>query len=285
MGNLLPIGLFSDASLLSVRALRRYHEQGLLVPASVDARSGYRAYAIAQLADAEVIRRLRDLDVPLPEVRRVLDARDPAVTADVLAHHRRRLQARIDEAERIVGEVQELLGNPGELHRVLVHRRIQQPEPVVALRRPLAMADVPDFFAGAFPHLLGVVDRHGARVTGPVGGRFGDGEGMDREGMVVEAFVPTDRPLVVGADGDVVSGHLPATTLAVALHVGPYETMSATYGAVGAWVAENEHCVTGPLQELYLLGPGSDADPAQYRTEVGWPVKPITPVPQEEPCP
>ena len=30
---------------------------------------------------------------------------------------------------------------------------------------------------------------------------------------------------------------------------------------------------------------GSDADPAQYRTEVGWPVKPIAPVPQEEPCP
>jgi hypothetical protein len=49
---LLRIGDFSRASSLSVKALRAYHEAGLLVPADVDPRSGYRSYSVAQLTDA-----------------------------------------------------------------------------------------------------------------------------------------------------------------------------------------------------------------------------------------
>ncbi|GAA4859515.1 MerR family DNA-binding transcriptional regulator [Pseudonocardia benzenivorans] len=42
--DLLTIGAFSRATLLSPKALRGYHESGLLVPAVVDARTGYRGY-------------------------------------------------------------------------------------------------------------------------------------------------------------------------------------------------------------------------------------------------
>ena len=38
----LTIGEFARATHLSVRTLRRYHESGLLEPATVDASSGYR---------------------------------------------------------------------------------------------------------------------------------------------------------------------------------------------------------------------------------------------------
>ena len=57
----LAIGVFSRASLLSIKMLRAYHEAGILVPASVDPRTGYRAYHPGQLIDASVIRRLRSL--------------------------------------------------------------------------------------------------------------------------------------------------------------------------------------------------------------------------------
>ena len=55
---LLQIGMFSLASGLSIKALRAYHEQSILVPASVDPRTGYRAYTVDQLADT--IRDLRE---------------------------------------------------------------------------------------------------------------------------------------------------------------------------------------------------------------------------------
>ena len=55
----MPIGMFSRASSLSIKSLRAHHESGLLVPASIDPQTGYRAYTVDQLADAAVIVRLR----------------------------------------------------------------------------------------------------------------------------------------------------------------------------------------------------------------------------------
>lgn len=53
----MSIGAFSRASFLSVKALRAYHEAGLLVPARVDPSTGYRTYHATQLTDAAVIHR------------------------------------------------------------------------------------------------------------------------------------------------------------------------------------------------------------------------------------
>jgi hypothetical protein len=59
----LSIGQFSQMSYLSVRTLRRYHASGLLEPAHVDPATGYRYYRADQLPAAQVIRRLRSLDM------------------------------------------------------------------------------------------------------------------------------------------------------------------------------------------------------------------------------
>jgi DNA-binding transcriptional MerR regulator len=65
------IGAFSRMTFLSVKALRHYHQIGLLEPTSVDPGSGYRHYSVAQVPVAQVIRRLRDLGMPLADVRRI----------------------------------------------------------------------------------------------------------------------------------------------------------------------------------------------------------------------
>ena len=64
----LTIGEFATLTHLSVRTLRRYHEAGLLEPAAVDPFTGYRYYAAEQIPSAQVIHRLRELDVP-PDAR------------------------------------------------------------------------------------------------------------------------------------------------------------------------------------------------------------------------
>ena len=71
----LAIGEFSRLTHLSIRTLRRYHEAGLLEPARVDDATGYRSYTPDQIPTAQVIHRLRELDVPLPEVQRIARCR------------------------------------------------------------------------------------------------------------------------------------------------------------------------------------------------------------------
>ena len=57
----MAIGDFSRMTYLSVKALRHYHEIGLLAPSQVDPATGYRHYDASQVPMAQVIRRFRDL--------------------------------------------------------------------------------------------------------------------------------------------------------------------------------------------------------------------------------
>jgi hypothetical protein len=72
----LAIGDFSRMTHLSVKALRHCHDVGLLTPAEIDPSSGYRFYVPGQVPIAQVIRRFRDLGMPLDQIREVLQAPD-----------------------------------------------------------------------------------------------------------------------------------------------------------------------------------------------------------------
>ncbi|TWP53979.1 MerR family DNA-binding transcriptional regulator [Lentzea tibetensis] len=87
----MTIGEFAQLTGLSVKALRLYDEQGLLVPAEVDQWSRYRRYAGAQLADAVRLKAMRAAGVSLVDAQRLLAGED------VLGEHRRRLA---EERER-----------------------------------------------------------------------------------------------------------------------------------------------------------------------------------------
>lgn len=70
----MPIGVFARRSGLTPSALRFYDDAGLLRPAETDPVTGYRYYREEQVARATALRRLREIDMPLGTVARVLDA-------------------------------------------------------------------------------------------------------------------------------------------------------------------------------------------------------------------
>lgn len=63
------IGEFSKLSMLTVKALRFYEREGLLIPAAVDEQSGYRYYETGQLETAAAIKALRQLDFSVEEIK------------------------------------------------------------------------------------------------------------------------------------------------------------------------------------------------------------------------
>lgn len=89
----MSIGEFASLSRLSPKALRLYDELGLLAPARVDDDSGYRYYAAAQLDRARLIAALRQLQIPLVEIKSIVDL-DPAAAADRKAEHWNATEAR-----------------------------------------------------------------------------------------------------------------------------------------------------------------------------------------------
>ena len=105
---LLSIGRFSRISGLTIKALRHYDEIGLLRPARVDEPTGYRYYSLAQARDAEAIRRLRSLQVPLEEIAYLLSA-DDVTLRERLAVHRARIERRAVETQHILAELGRLI--------------------------------------------------------------------------------------------------------------------------------------------------------------------------------
>jgi DNA-binding transcriptional MerR regulator len=92
---LLGIGAFSLLTGLSITALRHYDDTGVLPPAFVDGTTGYRRYRRAQVGDGRLVAALRAVDLPLDQVRAVLQANDDGRRA-LLAAHRAVLASRRD---------------------------------------------------------------------------------------------------------------------------------------------------------------------------------------------
>lgn len=263
---MLTIGSFSRATHLSIRTLRRYHEQGLLVPAAVHPDTGYRSYGREQILDAQLIHRLRDMDLPLAVVGQLVEARDPNLTVKVLGEHRAELQCRRLDLERMIAGVEEVLAGPASLDVGPVHLRDQSPDPVLVVRGRTPERDFAAWFARAFGVLHVHAARAGLTVVGPGGARFPDRQ-WDSAAVETEALLPVDR--AVAGDG-VAAGRLPAGRLAVVLHAGPYGGVAAAHGRLGDWAATHGVEPAGSLQEFYLIGPHHTPDPAAWRTEVGW---------------
>jgi len=87
-----------------------------------------------------------------------------------------------------------------------------------------------------------------------------------------EAGVTVDQPIT--ADGEVKPGELPSGPAAIAVHAGPYDTLGATYDAMGRWLDGNpDYLANGGPWEIYLTDPSAEPDPTKWLTEVIFPLK------------
>jgi DNA-binding transcriptional MerR regulator len=271
--DLLPIGMFSRASSISIKTLRAYHEAGILVPARVDPRTGYRGYTVDQLADAAIVQRLRALDLPLEQVREVITERDPDATRRILSGHQQTMQARLDETERIVAELQSTVA---PTTHTPVHVRVEEAVDTVRVRGDVAGDEFAEWLARSYDELDRFLDRHGVAAAGPHGGLYA-AELVDDGPEPAEAFVPIGAPLAVPAGEHHVSlGEVPRARVAVLVHVGDYGTIGDTYRSLGAWVARHAQHAGERVREWYVIGPSDATDPIEYRTEISWPITSAT---------
>jgi effector-binding domain-containing protein len=104
----------------------------------------------------------------------------------------------------------------------------------------------------------------------PIGAPFTHYLASGGEMVVAEVGFRVSGTLV--PHGRVVHGELPGGTVATAVHAGPYETIGETYGRLEAWIRDRGHEPGGTMWEVYLRGPGAEPDPANWRTEIYWPL-------------
>jgi DNA-binding transcriptional MerR regulator len=253
---------------LSVKALRHYHDVGVLIPVEIDPVSGYRFYDAAQVPRAHVIHRLRDLDMPLDDVRSVLEASDVTGRDAAIAAHLERMESQLAEVQGAVSVLRSLLEPPAETPAVT--QRVIAAAETVAITERVHVADFGPWWSAVYPELYDALRQAGVTAVGPSGALYSD-ELFEREEGEVTAFVPVAERTAV--PGRAVSLHVPEVEAAVAVHRGSMAELDVAYGASGlAAVRMGAISVPGPIREYYLVGPLDTPDESRHRTEVCWPV-------------
>jgi DNA-binding transcriptional MerR regulator len=264
----LSIGDFSRATHMSLKALRHYHRLGLLVPEVIDPGTGYRRYGANQIRDAQVISRFRQLGMPLAEIRALLEAPTLQGRQRLITGHLDRLEGTMHQTAAAVASLRDLLAGPPPATAEVTHR--SQPETLAAgISDVLDLALASVWYQGAIGELLATIAAQGVAPAGPPGGIY-DGDLFARERGPATLFIPVDREVIPA--GRVRTEVVPAAELAVIVHRGGHDGIDRSYGALAEHVASRALAVEGPTREYYLAGRHNSADPADWRTEIGWPI-------------
>ena len=261
------IGDFSRATHLTVKTLRHYHETGLLQPALVDPRTGYRRYTTEQIPVAQIIRRFRDLDMPLDAIRTLLAASDVRRRNELIAAHLKRLEGELAKTQGAVASLRNLLEHPAQ--RVDIGRRRAEQVTAAAISEVVAVKDALSWYLGALGDLRASLSAQRKIATGPAGGIFSNAIFSHARGEAT-VFIPCEG--TVRAVGRVTPRVVPAVELATIVHAGSPTNIDLAYGSLATYVAQHALAVEGPLREYYLVGPQDTPEEGAWRTEIGWPI-------------
>jgi DNA-binding transcriptional MerR regulator/effector-binding domain-containing protein len=234
----------------------------------VDPFTGYRSYDIAQVPAAQVIRRLRDLHMPLDSIRTVLGASDVESRNRELAEHLSRMEKQLEQTQASVAALRSLLTGPAV--RPDIRLRSIPAVTALAVEEAVTVEDLTMWAPGAFGELEGALAGGGFRATGCFGALF-PGDFFELERAEITLFVPV-RADAAPAAGRVRLTQIPAVEGAVAVHEGGMDDIDRTYAALGTAVAERAIGVDGPIREYYTVGFADTDDETLHRTEVCWPV-------------
>jgi effector-binding domain-containing protein len=266
--NLVPIGRFSKMTRLSIKALRLYDDIGLLRPAHVDPSSGYRYYDLGQANRAEAVRILRSVDMPLDEIKSVVDEDEPELVHKMLVAHRERLAGKLAAQERMLTYLESLIQREGGIMPYEVQITEVNPQPVAAVRIHTDIGQIADDIASGFRTLVHGIGSASLSPSGAPLIVYHDVIDEQTDGDV-EICVPVNGQ--VGTDSEVYGRELEGGTMASTIHRGPYREIAPAYHTITSWISEHGHEIVGPPGEVYLNDPQTVAED-ELLTRVEFPI-------------
>lgn len=252
----LSAGEFSKRSALSPKALRLYTQNGLLLPAQVDQRSGYRGYDPAQLLDARLIRLLRRAGMPMQSVAEVMAApreqRDSYITSwwD---------QAVAEFAYRrsIIEHLSHTMTGGKDHYPMLPVTTREMPQQTLLTEQAYVDAQhLSDWIVQAGLRQLAAAEAVGGQVEASI--VIYHGEVSEDSDGPVESAVPIDPTQAEKATlpTRVEPSHLEAFVTISRAQV-RYPDILSAYDAVEAWIAETNALQGGSPREYYFGDPST----------------------------
>ena len=153
------------------------------------------------------------------------------------------------------------------MQTVEIENRVLEEQQTAAMFARLPVDAIGPWLAEAFRDIAAYLSKYG---VGPVGMPYARYHRLDDGRFEIEAGFPASTP--VPGEGQVEPSELPGGTVAVAIHVGPYDAMGPTYEALASWVRDSGAEPMGDAWEVYFSDPAVEPDPSRWRTEIVQPI-------------
>jgi DNA-binding transcriptional MerR regulator len=259
--DLLSIGTFANLTRLSIKALRLYDELGILTPLHIDPQNGYRYYGVDQLSTARLIRGMRDMDMPLALIRRMLAVLPVSqVQAELLV--RQHLETRERQLELIRGQArqftQRLKAEAKPMSLEVTVREIPAQQ-ILSITRHHKVDGLSKQIEQDIGALFSLANDSSAR---PLEAPFGiyHGPVSEQEDGPVETCLAVEGK--VEARDNIEVKELAGGKAACVVITGEqchYPELLGGYDAAADWIQRNGFETTQPPREVWYTRPGPDA--------------------------
>ncbi|MCI0551315.1 MAG: MerR family transcriptional regulator [Anaerolineae bacterium] len=255
--DLLSIGTFAEMSRLSIKALRLYDQLGILQPRHVDPQSGYRYYGVDQLSSARMIRNMRDMDMPLATIRRVL-AVLPVSQAQVELLVRQYLEMRERQLEQIRGQARQFtqqLKPEANAMNLEVSVKDIPTQQIISITRHQKVDSLSETIQKDGTALLALVEKQGLTMTGSAFGIYHNPINEQEDGPI-EICIPVSGTAT--GSGDIVVRQQEGGKAACVMITGDqceFPAILGAYDAAADWIQKNGYQIAEPPREVWHTGP------------------------------
>ena len=265
-GTLYKIGMFAAMNHVTVKALRFYEEQGLLIPALIHPETGYRYYTLSQMAVLHQITALKQAGFTLEEIARINAGADEEA---VLLKKKAELLGKISELTRQIAVVDGYLSKrKNALSSPVLVKTI--PETTVAAMK--IRIESYDCLFDRMPEMGVLMEKVGCECAIPEYCFTNYLEpGYEDEDVLVEIC----ESVVTAKEetGGLQFKTLPEIRAACVFHRGSYRTFSESYETVLRYIEENGYEIAGEIRESYIDGVWNRDDESQWLSEIQVPVR------------
>lgn len=261
------IGEFSKITNLSIKALRYYDKEGILNPAKREDENSYRLYGDENFKKASLIKKLRDLQFSISEIKDVLlICQDDYDLSFILEQKKEIIEKEIYLKQELINKIEASI-NHSVKEKIIMNYEIQIKEidevKVAAIRYQGQYDECGEYMGKIFKAARG-------NAIGKAFNLYYD-EGF-REVADIEVCVPVKH----NVDGDSITCKTLSRIKAITtIHKGSYDSLGNAYKALFDYATENKIKVVASSREIYLKGPGMifAGNPDKYETEIILPIE------------
>lgn len=264
---LYKIGMFANMNRVTIKTLRYYDEQKLLIPVYVDDENGYRYYAAGQMAQLHRIIALKMMGFSIDDIRKIMDGAEEKSFL-------------LEKKQEILKEIAVLTEKLSQVESYLARENMNLSALVLIKEIPAAIVCTMKHRIKSYDALFELMPQMGAQMEmldckcaqpAYCFTHYLESGYTDEDILVEICEAVTEKKQ---DSGDIVFKVLPKVpTAACIFHKGSYDTLHNSYAMLLQYIEENGYEICGNIRESYIDGVWNKETEKEWLTEIQIPVK------------